>query len=320
MAVEPIREQLQGSGTGAVIGGVLGAFVGYQFGFHRVRREPVRSTCPMTASSGAIRVGIGGWVFPPWRNNFYPEGLAQKCELQYASRQLSAIEINATYHRLQKPASFAKWRDATPPGFVFSVKGSQYVTNRRVLGEAGEAIGRFMASGLAELGPKLGPIVWQFATTKVFDPDDFDAFLKLLPRTLDGHRVRHAVEVRHRSFMTPEFLALVRGHGVATVFADSDKYPSFADGSSDFVYARLMKTESRQKTGYAPERIRLWAETARRWAKGQEDPALPRIEEDAVKSEPRDVFAFFISGAKERAPSAATAMLAELGFAPIAMP
>ena len=139
----------------------------------------------MTGPSGAIRVGIGGWVFPPWRNNFYPEGLAQKSELEYASRQLSAIEINATYHRLQKPASFAKWRDATPSGFVFSIKGSQYVTNRRVLGEAGEAIGKFMASGLAELGPKLGPIVWQFATTKIFDPDDFDAFLQLLPGKLE---------------------------------------------------------------------------------------------------------------------------------------
>ena len=142
----------------------------------------------MTQPSGAIRVGIGGWVFPPWRSNFYPEGLAQKSELEYASRQLSAIEINATYHRLQKPASFAKWRDATPPGFVFSVKGSQYVTNRRVLGEAGEAIGRFMASGLAELGPKLGPIVWQFATTKVFDPDG----LRRLPEAAAGKARRPA--------------------------------------------------------------------------------------------------------------------------------
>ena len=198
-----------------------------------------------TKAPGVIRVGIGGWVFPPWRNNFYPEGLAQRNELEYASRQLSAIEINATYHRLQKPASFAKWRDATPPGFVFSVKGSQYVTNRRVLGEAGEAIGRFMASGLAELGPKLGPIVWQFATTKVFDPADFESFLKLLPGELEGQKLRHAVEVRHPSFMTPEFLALVRRRGVATVFADSDKYPSFADASGDFVYARLMMTESK---------------------------------------------------------------------------
>jgi len=273
-----------------------------------------------TKAAGVIRVGIGGWVFPPWRNNFYPEGLAQRNELEYASRQLSAIEINATYHRLQKPGSFAKWRDASPPGFVFSVKGSQYVTNRRVLGEAGEAIGRFMASGLAELGPKLGPIVWQFATTKVFDPDDFESFLKLLPAELEGLKLRHAVEVRHPSFMTPEFLALVRRRGVATVFADSDKYPSFADASGDFVYARLMMTEAKHKTGYAPPRIRFWSDAARHWARGATVAELPRIEPAATQGKARDVFAFFISGAKERAPGAATAMLAELGFKPLAMP
>ena len=273
-----------------------------------------------TNAPGVIRVGIGGWVFPPWRNNFYPEGLAQRNELEYASRQLSAIEINATYHRLQKPGSFAKWRDASPPGFVFSVKGSQYVTNRRVLGEAGEAIGRFMASGLKELGPKLGPIVWQFATTKVFDPDDFESFLKLLPAELEGLKLRHAVEVRHPSFMTPEFLSLVRRRGVATVFADSDKYPSFADASGDFVYARLMMTESKHKTGYAPQRIRFWSDAARHWARGETVAELPRIEPAATQGKSRDVFAFFISGAKERAPGAATAMLAELGFEPLAMP
>ena len=273
----------------------------------------------MSLPFGAIRVGIGGWVFPPWRSNFYPEGLAQKNELEYASRQLSAIEINATYHRLQKPASFAKWRDATPPGFVFSIKGSQYVTSRRVLGEAGESIGRFMASGLKELGPKLGPIVWQFATTKVFDPADFEDFLKLLPKKLDGQALRHAVEVRHPSFMTPEFLALVRRYGIATVFADSDKYPSFADPSGDIVYARLMMTESRHKTGYPPERIRFWADAARRWAKGEPVDGLPQIEATSAPPRARDVFAFFISGAKERAPSAAMATLAALDFKPVAM-
>ena len=266
----------------------------------------------MTAS-GVIRVGVGGWVFPPWRSNFFPVGLAQKNELEYASRQLTAIEINATYHRLQKPASFAKWRDATPPGFVFSVKGSQYVTNRRVLGEAGEAIERFMASGLAELGAKLGPIVWQFATTKVFDPDDFEAFLALLPARLGDRPLRHAVEVRHASFMTAEFLALVRRRGMATVFADSDKYPSFADTSSDLVYARLMNTKPQHATGYPPERIAGWAECARVWASGGEPSGLPRVEAgDASVKGPRDVFAFFISGAKERAPAAAMAMLKQL--------
>ncbi|MGZ5186516.1 MAG: DUF72 domain-containing protein [Caldimonas sp.] len=261
---------------------------------------------------GVIRVGVGGWVYPPWRSNFYPPGLAQKDELAYASSHLSAIEINATYHRLQKPASFAKWREATPPGFVFSVKGSQYVTNRRVLGEAGEAIERFMASGLAELGAKLGPIVWQFATTKIFDADDFRAFLRLLPQTLEGRPLRHAVEVRHPSFMCPEFLALVRGHRIATVFADSDTHPSFADTSGDFVYARLMKTESRHRTGYAPKDIEKWAECARVWARGGDPEGLPRVEDAAARGPGRDVFAFFISGAKERAPAAAVALLAQL--------
>jgi uncharacterized protein YecE (DUF72 family) len=268
----------------------------------------------MTAAAGVIRVGVGGWVFPPWRSNFFPPGLAQKNELEYASRQLTAIEINATYHRLQKPASFAKWRDATPPGFVFSIKGSQYVTNRRVLGEAGEAIDRFMSSGLAELDAKLGPIVWQFATTKVFDPGDFEAFLALLPARLGHLRLRHAVEVRHPSFMTSEFLALVRRRGVATVFADSDKYPSFADTSGTFVYARLMNTESQHTTGYAAGRIAFWADCARVWAAGGEPEGLPRVEAATATtgSAGRDVFAFFISGAKERAPAAAMATLKQL--------
>ena len=268
----------------------------------------------MSAARGVIRVGVGGWVFPPWRSNFFPPGLAQKNELEYASRQLTAIEINATYHRLQKPASFAKWRDATPPGFIFSVKGSQYVTNRRMLGEAGEAIERFMASGLVELDAKLGPIVWQFATTKAFDGDDFDAFLALLPARLGGLTLRHAVEVRHPSFMTPEFLALARRRRVATVFADSSKYPSFADTSSDFVYARLMNTEPQHASGYPQERIAYWADCARTWAAGGEPDGLPRVEALSAKPKAagRDVFAFFISGAKERAPAAAMAMLKSL--------
>ena len=275
----------------------------------------------MTQPSGAIRVGIGGWVFPPWRSNFYPEGLAQKNELEYASRQLTAIEINATYHRLQKPASFAKWRDATPPGFVFSIKGSQYVTNRRVLGEAGEAIGRFMASGLAELGPKLGPIVWQFATTKVFDPADFEDFLKLLPRKLDGQPLRHAVEVRHPSFMTPEFLALVRRHGVGhglrrfgqvPVVRRSERRLRLCPADDDRVAA-----QDRLPAGADPLLGRGRAPLGE--GRGGRRPAADRGGV-APSRRPRDVFAFFISGAKERAPGAATAMLAELGFKPIAMP
>ncbi|MDQ2733595.1 MAG: DUF72 domain-containing protein [Pseudomonadota bacterium] len=264
-----------------------------------------------------IRVGTGGWTFEPWRDNFYPKGLAHHRELEYASRRLTAIEINATYYRLQKPESFAKWRDATPDGFVFSVKASQYSTNRKVLAEAGESVERFFGSGMGELGEKLGPIVWQFATTKVFDPKDFGAFLSLLPSTLGSLKLRHAVEVRHPSFKTPEFIALARQHRVAAVFADSATYPSFAESTADFVYTRLMKTEALQPTGYAPERIGFWAECAKEWASGGEPAGLPRIDGAAgAAAQPRDVFLFFISGAKERAPAAAVATLERLGLSP----
>ncbi len=273
----------------------------------------------MAKQAGAIRVGVGGWTFEPWRDNFYPRGLKHDDELNHASRRLTSIEINGTYYRLQNPASFAKWRDATPDDFVFTVKASRYSTNRKVLAEAGESIERFLASGLAELGPKLGPIVWQFAPTKVFDADDFAAFLQLLPKQLGSLRLRHAMDVRHPSFMCAEYLALARRHGVATVFADSDDYPSFADLSADFVYARLMKTEAHLATGYAPERIAFWAECARTWAAGREPAASPRLAAAnpiASASKHRDVFMFFISGAKERAPAAAMATLAELGWPP----
>ncbi len=267
-------------------------------------------------AAGRIRIGTGGWTYPPWRDNFYPKGLAQARELEYASGKLTAIEINATYHRLQKPESFAKWRDATPDDFVFSVKASMYSTNKRVLGEAGESIERFLASGLVELGAKLGPIVWQFMPTKVFDPLDFGAFLQLLPARLGALSLRHAVEVRHPSFMAAEFLALARKYQVATVFADSDTYPSFADATGDFVYGRLMKTESKQAHGYSPERISFWAQSAQTWAEGRTPAGLHSVEAGGgATGKPRDVFLFFISGAKERAPAAAMATLAQLAMA-----
>jgi uncharacterized protein YecE (DUF72 family) len=271
----------------------------------------------MARTSGWIHVGVGGWVYEPWRDTFYPAGLPKAQELEYLSRRVSAIEINATYYRTQSPASFAKWRDATPDGFVFAVKATRFATNRRVLAEAGESVQRFVASGLAELGPKLGPIVWQFATTKAFDAADFGAFLALLPRSVGSIPLRHAMEVRHPSFMDADYLALARRHGVATVFADSDEYPSFADPTADFVYARLMKSESSFETGYAPERIASWATCARRWTEGKEPSGLHRVETARKESSlPRDVFMFFISGAKERAPAAAMATLAALGLSP----
>ena len=268
------------------------------------------------AGAGRIHVGVGGWVYEPWRDNFYPPGLAHSKELEYLSRRISAIEINATYYRNQSPASFARWRDAAPDGFVFAVKATRYATNRRVLGEAGESIERFLTSGLTELGPKLGPIVWQFATSKAFDAADFGDFLKLLPARVGATALRHAVEVRHPSFKCAEYLALARRHSVATVFADSDDYPSFADATGGFVYARLMRCETANEFGYPTAGIDAWAARARAWAGGREPEGLDRVEAPAAPGAARDVFMFFISGAKERAPAAAVATLAALGAAP----
>lgn len=259
-----------------------------------------------------IRVGIGGWTFAPWRGDFYPSGLPHSHELQHASRAVTAIEVNGTYYSTQSAASFARWRDETPDGFVFSLKASRFATNRRVLAEAGESIQRFVGSGLGELGPKLGPIVWQFAPTKVFDPVDFAAFLALLPHEVDGLPLRHVMDVRHPSFMAPGYLALARRHGCATVFADSDKFPSFADVTGDFVYARLMQSQAACATGYADEVLQRWADAARDWARGVTPAGAPLLEPATDSAKPRDVFVFFINGAKERAPAAAQALIGHL--------
>ena len=190
-----------------------------------------------------IRVGIGGWTYEPWRGTFYPEGLKHADELRYAAGKLTSIEINGTFYRTQSAASFAKWRDETPEGFVFAVKGHRAVVNKKVLGEAGEALDWFLKSGITELGPKLGPLLWQFAPYKKFDPDDFGAFLALLPREAAGLTLRHVVEVRSTTFLVPEFVALARKHNVAVVYAHSDDYPAIADVTADFVYARLQKSQ-----------------------------------------------------------------------------
>src|SRR5882672_2420752 len=219
---------------------------------HRFGRREGDTVASTTPQKNRIRVGVGGWTFEPWRNNFYPEGLVQSRELEYASRKLSAIEINGTFYGSQKPASFAKWRDETPDDFVFSMKAVRYATNRKVLAEAGESIERFVKSGIAELRHKLGPILWQFQSTKKFDPADFEAFLKLLPAEVDGLPLRHALDVRHASFMTREYLDLARHYSCSTVFTDSDDYPSFADVTGDFVYARLMRTDAKLASGFEP--------------------------------------------------------------------
>ena len=262
-----------------------------------------------TLNTTRIRVGIGGWTFEPWRDNFYPRGWPHARELEYASRQLTAIEVNGTYYSAQKPATFAKWRAETPEGFLFSLKASRFATNRRVLAEAGESIRKFVDGGIAELGDKLGPIVWQFMPSKRFDPVDFGAFVEQLPARVDGLALRHVLDVRHASFRCAEYLALARRHGVGTVFTDSEDYPPIADLTGDFVYTRMMRTQGSLAEGCTAEVLDQLAACARAWQAGEEPAALPKVEAAAAPAAPRDVFMFFISGAKERAPAAAMALL-----------
>ena len=264
------------------------------------------------AAQSTIRVGIGGWTYEPWRASFYPADLPHAKELAHASRHVTAIEVNGTYYSSQKPATFAKWRDETPEDFVFSVKAPRFATNRRVLAEAGESIERFVGSGIAELGPKLGPIVWQFAPTKRFDPPDFESFLTLLPLSVGGLPLRHVLDVRHESFATPDYLALARRHGCATVFTDSDDRPSFADPTGAFIYARLMRSQARLKAGFEPQVLDGYARCAQAWRGGTEPQGLPRVAPPQAPGAARDVFIFFISGAKERAPAAAMALIERL--------
>jgi uncharacterized protein YecE (DUF72 family) len=261
-------------------------------------------------TKGTIRVGVGGWTYEPWRGTFYPKGLAQKSELDYASRHLTSIEINGTYYGSQKPESFARWHDETPDGFIFSVKGPRFTTNRRVLAEAGSSIERFFASGVIRLGDKLGPVNWQFLPTKKFDAEDFEAFLKLLPQSVEGRVIRHVVEVRHESFRVPEFIALLRRYGIATVLTDSDDYPEIPDVTAPFVYLRLQRCAEKVATGYPPAALDGWAKRARAWAKGATPADLSPIGEPEKKPpKHRDVLVYMINGFKPKAPAAAMALI-----------
>ena len=265
--------------------------------------------------AGAIRVGVGGWTFAPWRNGvFYPKGLPQSRELEYASRKLTLIEINGTFYRTQSAASFAKWRDATPDGFVFSLKALRYATHRRVLAEAGDSVAHFVRSGIAELGPKLGPIVWQLPPTKRFDAADLEAFIALLPPQVEGLPLRHVLDVRHPSFACPEYVALARRHRIATVFTDSDDYASFADLTGDFLYARIMRTDAALPHGCTPQALAQVAACARAWERGDEPAGLPKVAgAPPSPSRNRDVFLLFISAAKAKAPAAAMGVIECLG-------
>src|ERR1700687_2593264 len=246
-------------------------------------------------NSGAIRVGIGGWGYPPWRGAFYPPGLRQAEKLASASRHVTAIEINGTFYRIQTPASFKKWHDETPDDFVFSLKGPRFLTHRAELASAAPYMERFFQSGLLDLGDKLGPILWQFAPTKEFAATDLAAFLKLLPREIGGRRLRHVIEARHQSFAAPALTALLREHRVALARVDDAHHPEFAELTADFAYLRLRRCTEAEPTGYKPDALDRWAERLRAWS-----------------AEGRDCFLYFINGAKIRAPAAAQALIQRL--------
>jgi len=262
--------------------------------------------------TGTIRTGIGGWTYEPWRETFYPEDLPKTKELDYAVQHLCTIEINGTFYRTQSPSTFAKWRDAAPEGFVYAVKALRYAVMKKRLTEAGDSIERFLQSGLTELGDKLGPILWQFRETRHFEPDDIAAFLAMLPDRQDGVKLRHVLEVRHESFACVEFVELVKKHGIGIVVADHLTHPMIADLTADFVYARLMQAQEHVATGYDDAGLDRWASVARGWAKGERPDGLTYVTDTPAETTPRDVFAYFIAGAKLRNPAAAMALAERL--------
>jgi uncharacterized protein YecE (DUF72 family) len=281
-------------------------------GFAGMTRKILMAKKP-TTPSGRIRVGIGGWSYAPWRGVFYPKGLKQADELSYATSKLTSIEINATHYRLQSPKSFRIWGATAPDGFVFSVKGPRLVTQQKVLAETGNFITRFFKSGLAELGDRLGPILWQFAPFKRFDEDDFGRFLDLLPHELDGQELNQVVEVRHASFAIPRFAELARDAGVTIAYVDAEGWPNIADLTGDVIYARLQRGDDALAAAYPPGELDSWAGRAKTWAKGNPPSDLKLLAESAAsKPRPRDVFIYFIHEGKLRAPAAAMALIERL--------
>jgi uncharacterized protein YecE (DUF72 family) len=238
-----------------------------------------------------IRVGIGGWTYPPWRGTFYPDKLPHSKELEYASRQFGAIEINATFYGRQSPKSWAAWAKVVPDGFQFAVKGSRYVVTRPKLADAGEGLGVYFAQGMSALGQKLGPVLWMLAARRKFDREDIAAFFELLPAKLDGIPLRHVIEPRHESFRDEAFFALCRDHNVAVVFGDDDEFPCIDAATASFAYARLQRMREEVPTGYDGAALDGFAKRARHWT-----------------TDGREAYVFMINGAKVRAPSAALAL------------
>ena len=247
-------------------------------------------------SNARVRIGIGGWTYPSWRGSFYPEKLPQAKELEYASSRLGAIEINATFYGRQKPKSWENWEKVAPDGFQFAIKGSRYCVSRSKLAESAESIANFFGQGFGALGPKLGPILWQFAPFKRFDRDDIAAFIDLLPQELDGIRLRHAIEPRHKSFGDDKFFDLCKARNIAVVLEDSDDYPAIEADTADFAYARFQRMSEDVPTGYEAAALDRFADKARQWTAAG-----------------RDAYIFMINGAKVRAPAAAMALQKRLG-------
>jgi uncharacterized protein YecE (DUF72 family) len=247
------------------------------------------------SKQGQIRVGIGGWVFPPWRGTFYPKEVKQAGELAHASHHVTAIEINGTFYRLQTPASYKKWHDETPDDFVFSLKGSRFITHRSDLSTAGQYVERFFASGIAELGEKLGPILWQFMPSLKFDEANVAAFLDALPKSLGNRKLRHVLEVRSSSFKDPAFYKLMEQHEAAIAWVEDAKVPLIETVTADFVYTRLRQCSEDEPTGYSPDAL---------------DQIARRFQDHAKAG--RDCFIYFINGAKVRAPHAAMALIKRL--------
>lgn len=283
---------------------------------------------------GKVHIGVSGWRYPHWRRTFYPEKLPQRAELEYASTRFSSVEINGTFYSLQRPASFQRWREQTPDDFLFSVKGSRLITHMLKLRNAEQALANFFASGLLELGPKLGPVLWQLPPQSRFNAERLAEFFSLLPRThgeaaalasrhderLDGRAsvgiakparkstpIRHCIEFRHDSFVDPAFIALLRKHRVGLVVADTVAWPLLVDITADFVYCRLHGSEELYVSGYESEALHIWADRIAAWAVG-ECAEGPRACDKKVSVKPRDVYVYFDNDAKVRAPFDALAL------------
>jgi uncharacterized protein YecE (DUF72 family) len=285
---------------------------------------------------GQVRIGISGWRYKPWRGAFYPEKLPQKNELSYASSLLSSIEINGTFYSLQRPKSFARWAADTPDDFIFSVKGPRYITHIRRLKEIEKPLANFFASGVLRLGSKLGPILWQFPPNFRFEPGRLEPFLKILPHDMDSASaiarrrdrriiphasikaevegpVRHAIEIRHESFVTPEFIDMLRANDVALVCADTVEWPRLMDITSDFVYCRLHGSEELYANGYDDKSLDAWAARVAAWARGRTPADAECVTKNQdPKVHPRDVFVYFDNDTKVRAPSDAQGLIARV--------